>query len=471
MAVYLSNRREEQVKEDDIVKHFDAVIIGFGKGGKTLASTLAKKGQHVAMIEKSPRMYGGTCINIACIPTKSLVYQSNQRQDANESDTAFYKNAIDEKDALTSFLRDTNFHMLDDQEEITVITGEATFLNDSTIQVKTADEQFDVTADNFFINTGASPIIPPIDGLKEADFVYNSTTLQALKKLPEKLTIIGGGYIGLEFASIYANFGATVTVIDSSSEFLPKEDRDIAEAVKKVLETKNITIATGRKVSSVKNRDDGVIVSFESEGGNNEEVFGNAVLLATGRKPNTEGLGLEHTSIEVNDKDAIVVDDTLKTTVDHIWALGDVNGGPQFTYISLDDARIVDNQLFGDGDYTKRARNNIPYSVFIDPVLSQVGLNETTAKDKGISYKVLSIPATAIPRARIVKQTDGLLKALIDPESKEILGCTLFCAESSEIINIVRTAMEAKLPYTFLRDTIFTHPSMSEALNDLFSFE
>ena len=451
------------------MEHFNAVIIGFGKGGKTLASTLAKKGQRVAMIEKSPHMYGGTCINIACIPTKSLVYQSNKRQFSNESKAKFYEKSIDEKDALTSFLRNKNFHMLDDQDAVTVITGEATFLNDEKIQVKTAEEQFEVSADNFFINTGASPITPPIDGLEDADFVYNSTTLQELKILPEKLIIIGGGYIGMEFASIYADFGAAVTVIDSSSEFLPNEDRDIAKEVKKVLEAKDITFATGSKVASIKNRDGGVAVSFENSSGKNEEVFGNAVLLATGRKPNTDGLGLENTSVEVSDRDAVVVDDALKTNVENIWALGDVNGGPQFTYISLDDFRIVKSQLFGDGKYTKQARNNVPYSVFIAPVLSQVGVNEKTATEKGIRYKAVTLPAAAIPRARIINQTDGLLKALIDPDSKEILGCTLFCAESSEMINVVRTAMEAQLPYTFLRDMIFTHPSMSEALNDLFS--
>ena len=300
--------------------------------------------------------------------------------------------------------------------------------------------------------------------LEGADFVYNSTTLQQLDKLPEKLVIIGGGYIGLEFASIYANFGSEVTVIDHSPEFLRNDDRDIAEEVKKVLEAKNITFVVDSSVESIENRDGGVVVSYKTGDTDHAEAYGNAVLLATGRKPNTEGLGLENTSVEVNDRGAIVVDDSLKTKANNIWALGDVNGGPQFTYISLDDFRIIKDQLVGDGNYTRKERNNVPYSVFIDPVLSQVGLNEKTAKEKGIAYKVVTLPAAAIPRARVVKQTDGLLKALVDPDTKEILGCTLFCAESSEMINVVRVAMEAKLPYTFLRDTIFTHPSMSEAL-------
>ncbi|MFJ8066289.1 FAD-containing oxidoreductase [Psychrobacillus sp. NPDC096426] len=447
------------------MKKYDVVIIGFGKGGKTLASEFAKNGKTVAVIEKSSNMYGGTCINIACIPTKSLVHSAEKRKYLNTSKEEFYTKAINQKDELTDFLRNKNFHMLDDQENITVITGEASFLTDNKIQVKTAEDEFQVTAEQFFINTGATPIIPPIEGLKDANFVYNSTTLQERKELPEKLIIIGGGYIGLEFASMYANFGSEVTVIDGNEQFLPNEDRDIAEEVKKVLESKNVTIEVNSKVESVKNQDGIVVVTYNHI----EEVRGNAVLLATGRKPNTNGLGLENTTVEVNDRGAVVVDDFLKTTANNIWALGDVNGGPQFTYISLDDFLIVKDQLFGDGSYSKKERTNVPYSVFIDPVLSHVGLNEKMAKEKGLEYKVVSMPAAGIPRARIVEQTEGLLKALVDPKTKEILGCTLFCSESSEMINVVRVAMEAKLPYTFLRDTIFTHPTMSESLNDLFS--
>ncbi|MEK3889701.1 FAD-dependent oxidoreductase [Bacillus sp. FSL K6-3431] len=359
--------------------------------------------------------------------------------------------------------------MLDDLEKVTIYTAEASFIDESKVQVKTDNEQFEISADRFFINTGSSPIIPSIKGLEHTDFVYHSTTLQALDKLPEKLIIIGGGYIGLEFASIYANFGSEVTIIDRSSEFLPREDRDIAEEVKKVLEAKNIKIEVGSKVESVENHDGGVIVSYQTSENNRVEAYGAAVLLATGRKPNTDGLGHENTSVEIDDKGAIVVNDLLKTTVDHIWALGDVNGGPQFTYISLDDFRIIKDGLFEDGKYTKKKRSNVPYSVFIDPILSHVGLNEKMAKEKGVNYKVVTLPAATIPRARIVKQTDGLLKALIDPSTNEILGCTLYCAESSEMINTVRIVMEAKLPYTFLRDNIFTHPSMNESLNDLFS--
>ncbi|AXI07877.1 pyridine nucleotide-disulfide oxidoreductase [Oceanobacillus zhaokaii] len=450
------------------MKHYDAIIIGFGKAGKTLANTLAKQGKQVAMIEKSSEMYGGTCINIACIPTKSLVYQSNEKKYSEAPKEDFYRNSIEEKDDLTSLLRDKNFHMLADQDSVMVYTAKASFLDDHTVQLTSETETLELTAEKFFINTGSLPVIPPIDGIKESNFVYTSTTLQQLDTLPEKLVIIGGGYIGLEFASIYANFGSEVTVLDNSSTFLPREDRDIAEEVKKVLEAKDINFILDSNATSIIDQDDTVTVKYE-QGDNKIDIAASALLIATGRKPNTDGLGLENTTVEVDDKGTIIVDDYLKTTAANIWALGDVKGGPQFTYTSLDDFRIIRDQFVGERKYSLKDRQNIPDSVFIDPVLSHVGINEDTAKEKEIPYKAATMKAGEVPRTRIIKQTDGLLKALINPDTKEILGCTLFCAESSEMINIVRLTMEAKLPYTTLRDHIFTHPSMSEALNDLFS--
>lgn len=450
------------------MQHYDAIIIGFGKAGKTLANTLSKQGKQVAVIEKSPKMYGGTCINIACIPTKALAYYSNKKQDIEKSKNSYYQNAIKSKNELTSLLRDKNFHMLDDQDHIMLYTAEASFLDDRTIQLGTESEMIELTADNFFINTGSIPVVPRIDGIEESVHVYTSTTLQELKNLPEKLIIIGGGYIGLEFSSIYANFGSEVTILDHSSVFLSVEDRDVAEAVKKVLKAKNITIELDSEVYKIDDEGDQVRV-FYKKGDHHEELAASVLLIAIGRKPNIEDLKLENTSIAADDRGAIIVDDQLRTTVNNIWALGDVKGGPQFTYISLDDFRVIRDQFFGEGNYTLKNRQNIPHSVFMDPILSQIGLNETKAKEKGINYAVATMKAAEIPRARIIEQTDGYLKALIDPKSKEILGCTLFCAESHEMINMISMVMKAKLPYTFLRDHIFTHPTMSESLNDLFA--
>ncbi|AIQ33389.1 pyridine nucleotide-disulfide oxidoreductase [Paenibacillus sp. FSL R5-0345] len=439
---------------------FDAIIIGFGKGGKTLATELANRKWKVAVIERSKEMYGGTCINIACIPTKSLAYQAHQGKD--------YEEAIHNKDQLISFLRQKNYDNLNQNENIEVINGEASFLSDHEVQVKEAGETKILTADKIFINTGAETIIPTIDGIQDSKFVYTSTSIMDLKELPTKLAIIGGGYIGLEFASIYSQFGSQVTVLEGSSKFIPKEDRDVAEAVLQTFTKKNIEVKLKAKVIGLKDVKDGTVISFSIDGAI-QELKVDAVLVATGRKPNIEGLNLEAAGVEVTDRGAIKVDPSLKTSVPHIWALGDVKGGLQFTYISLDDYRIVRNDLFGDHSHTTNDRDAVPYSVFIDPPLSRVGISEEAATEQGLEIKVAKLPSAAIPRARLINETEGFLKAIVDAKTNKILGATLFCAESSEVINIVSMAIQTGQDFTFLRDHIFTHPTMSEALNDLFS--
>lgn len=439
---------------------FDAIIIGFGKGGKTLATELANRKWKVAVIERSKKMYGGTCINIACIPTKSLAYQAHQGED--------YIEAVHNKDQLISSLRQKNYDNLNQNENIEVINGEASFLSDHEVQVKDAGETKILTADKIFINTGAETIIPTIDGIQDSKFVYTSTSIMDLKELPTKLAIIGGGYIGLEFASIYSQFGSQVTVLEGSSKFIPKEDRDVADAVLQTFTKKNIEVKLNAKVIGLKDVKDGTVISFSIDGAI-QELKVDAVLVATGRKPNIEGLNLEAAGVEVTDRGAIKVDPSLKTTVPHIWALGDVKGGLQFTYISLDDYRIVRNDLFGDHSHTTNDRDVVPYSVFIDPPLSRVGISEEAAVEQGLEIKVAKLPAAAIPRARLINETEGFLKAIVDAKTNKILGATLFCAESSEVINIVSMAIQTGQDFTFLRDHIFTHPTMSEALNDLFS--
>ena len=446
---------------------FDYIIVGFGKGGKTLAKDLAERGKTVAMIEESKEMYGGTCINIACIPTKYLIHQA-QEKDVNQNDDDFYKETIENKNATIAKLREANYKNLAGEESVTVYTAKATFISDKQIQLTRETETQDLTADYFIINTGSLPVIPPIDGLEETDNIYTSTELQEVTDLPKELLIAGGGYIGLEFASLYESLGSKVTIIDSSKAFMEKEDRDIAEAVKESFQERNIKIISDSKVTAVANEDNGVLITYEDSDGTKGKLTGSALLLATGRKPNTGDLDLTKAGVKLDDHGAIEVNEYLKTNVDHIWAIGDVNGGPQFTYISLDDYRIIRDQIFEMGDHNLNKRKNIPFSVFIEPTFSHVGLNENTAKEKGIDYEVVTMPAAAIPRTKINYKPTGMLKALIDPNTKQILGCTLFCAASSEMINIVRVAIEANMPYTFLRDNIFTHPTMSEGLNDLF---
>ena len=453
---------------------FDVIIIGFGKGGKTLAAEFAKRGQKVAIIERSDKMYGGTCINIGCIPTKTLVHQAKMAsalKDATfEERSEFYRNAVSVKESVTSALRNKNYHNLADNPNVTVYTGIGSFVSADVVAVRTATEEIRLTSKQIIINTGAETVIPPIEGIAGNPFVYTSTSIMELADLPRRLVIIGGGYIGLEFASMYASFGSQVTVLESYPELIAREDRDIAASVKETLEKKGIVFRMNAKVQSVNRVEDKAIVTFADSQTN--EVFvleADAVLLATGRRPNTKDLNLEVAGVEVDVRGAIIVDEYLKTTNPNIRAVGDVKGGLQFTYISLDDYRIVREDLFGDKERRTGDRNPVSYSVFIDPPLSRVGLNEEEARRQNRDIIVKKLPVMAIPRAKTLGETDGLLKAIIDKNTGKILGCVLFAPDSGEVINTVAVAMKTGQDYTFLRDFIFTHPSMSEALNDLFS--
>ena len=453
---------------------FDVIIIGFGKGGKTLAAEFAKRGQKVAIIERSDKMYGGTCINIGCIPTKTLVHQAKMAsalKDATfEERSEFYRNAVSVKESVTSALRNKNYHNLADNPNVTVYTGIRSFVSADVVAVRTATEEIRLTSKQIIINTGAETVIPPIEGVAGNPFVYTSTSIMELADLPRRLVIIGGGYIGLEFASMYASFGSQVTVLESYPELIAREDRDIAASVKETLEKKGIVFRMNAKVQSVNRVEDKAIVTFADSQTN--EVFvleADAVLLATGRRPNTKDLNLEVAGVEVDVRGAIIVDEYLKTTNPNIRAVGDVKGGLQFTYISLDDYRIVREDLFGDKERRTGDRNPVSYSVFIDPPLSRIGLNEEEARRQNRDIIVKKLPVMAIPRAKTLGETDGLLKAIIDKNTGKILGCVLFAPDSGEVINTVAVAMKTGQDYTFLRDFIFTHPSMSEALNDLFS--
>lgn len=450
---------------------YDAVIIGFGKGGKTMAGALGAAGKKVALIEKSDRMYGGTCINVGCIPTKSLVYRAGlaaAKGGSFEEKAAAYKAAMEQKEDLTARLRGKNYQKLDSNPNITVIDGTASFQSPHVVEVEKDGKTFQVEGEQIFINTGSSAFIPPIEGLKGNPYVYTSEGLLNLTELPSRLVIIGGGYIGVEFSSIYASFGSKVTILQDGDIFLPREDEEIAGAVRESLESRGIRVMTGVKVKALEQAGGKALVAVDN-GKEVQKLEAEAVLVATGRRPNTAGLNLEAAGVEIGPRGGIVTDDSLTTTAPHIYAMGDVRGGLQFTYISLDDFRIVKSKVLGDGSYTLKERGAVPYSVFLIPPFSRVGLSEKEAVEKGYKVKVARLAAAAIPKAQVLEQPAGLLKAVIDEETGLILGAHLFCQESYEMINMIKLAMDAKVPYQVLRDTIYTHPTMSEAFNDLFA--
>ena len=450
---------------------YDAVIIGFGKGGKTMAGALGAAGKKVALIERSSMMYGGTCINVGCIPTKSLVYRAGlaaAKGGSFEEKAAAYKAAMEQKEDLTARLRGKNYQKLDSNPNITVIDGTASFQSPHVVEVEKDGRTFQVEGEQIFINTGSSAFIPPIEGLKGNPYVYTSEGLLNLTELPSRLVIIGGGYIGVEFSSIYASFGSKVTILQDGDIFLPREDEEIAGAVRESLESRGIRVMTGVKVKALEQAGGKALVAVDN-GKEVQKLEAEAVLVATGRRPNTAGLNLEAAGVEIGPRGGIVTDDSLTTTAPHIYAMGDVRGGLQFTYISLDDFRIVKSKVLGDGSYTLKERGAVPYSVFLIPPFSRVGLSEKEAVEKGYKVKVARLAAAAIPKAQVLEQPAGLLKAVIDEETGLILGAHLFCQESYEMINMVKLAMDAKVPYQVLRDTIYTHPTMSEAFNDLFA--
>lgn len=448
----------------DMKHHYDNLVIGFGKGGKTLAAWLAKHGEEVAIVEKSDKMYGGACINIACIPTKSMIKNAEKKIP--------YQEAFNIKNELTSFLREVNYDNLDKLPLATVITGEASFLTPNDVQVKliATGDNLHIHANRIFINTGSQPFLPPIEGLTTSKKVFTSTSLLEQSVLVKEIVIIGGGFIGLEFADMYVKFGAKVTVLESGDTFLPKEDNDVSEEIYKILTAKGIKILTGVSVEEIEDiSNEQVNLRYKSKEGHEHWLKASAVLVATGRMPNTEGLNLEAAGIKTGKSGFIEVDEFLKTNVPSIWAIGDSNGGPQFTYISLDDFRIIRDQL-SDGNYVSlKQRKKIASSVFITPQFAHIGLREKEAKEQDYEYKVAKLPVTSIPRARIDGDTNGFLKTIVDTKTNKILGCTLICADANEMINTIQIAMNTGLDYQIVRDMVFTHPSMTEAFNDLYS--
>ncbi|AVM68463.1 pyridine nucleotide-disulfide oxidoreductase [Lachnospiraceae bacterium oral taxon 500] len=448
-------------------KKADNVIIGFGKAGKTLANYLGNKGEKTILVEKSPVMYGGTCINVGCIPSKFLATCADQRSLSESSDAEYYKNAVINKKGLIAKLNKANYDKLAGNKNVEVIDGLASFKDDHTIKIQTDREEYEVYAERVFINTGARPFIPEIEGLQVGKRIHTSETLMDLEEFPQTLTILGSGFIGLEFAASYAKFGAKVTIIDKGDKLLPREDDDVAKEVFASYQALGVDFIFNAEINQVEQDENAVKISY-SANGEKGQISSAAFLVAAGRKANIEDLNLANAGVDISDRGFIQVNKHLQTNKAHIFAMGDVNGGPQFTYVSLDDYRIVKSYLEDQGTYSRDDRQTIAFSAFLHPTFSKAGLSEKDAIAKGYNIKTASLPVTAIPKAKILGNQTGIYKAVVDADSNQILGVVLFAEESHEVINIVVSAMMMKQPYTMLANQIFTHPTMSEALNDLF---
>ena len=452
----------------DSHEHVDLLVIGWGKGGKTLAGTMARAGKRVAVVEQSDSMIGGSCINIACIPTKILVHDAENRRETDDV-AEYFAQAVERRDTLTGAMRKKNFSMLDDLDSVLLVSGRAEFTGDREVLVTGGSETMQITADTVVVNTGSIANIPPIDGAKLGGRIHDSESLQHVTPFPERLVIVGGGYIGLEFASMFTHFGSQVTVLDRGQRPLASEDADVAEVVAQALSDDGVTIINEASVTAVADGSDQAAVTYEVDG-EEKSIDAEAVLLAVGRAPAAAGLSLDKAGIDTDEKGFIAADEHLRTSAEGVFAVGDVKGGPMFTYISLDDNRILADQLLGEGERTTADRVAVPYTMFLTPPVARVGLSESAAREQGYDVKVgakAMADIAAAPRAKIEGDPRGIVKFVVDAATDNILGAALVHVHSQEVINTVALAMRHDVTATELRDTIYTHPSATEALNEV----
>lgn len=444
---------------------FDVLVIGWGKAGKTLAGKLAGAGKSVALVEKSSTMYGGTCINVACIPTKTLIVSSERRRDSDDP-AAYFAESVEKRDAFIAKLRAANHGML--EGKVALFDGRAQFTGPHTVAVfapgaaEGADPELSIEAETIIINTGTFPAHPPIPGI-DLPHVYNSTTIQHADPFPKRLAIIGGSFIGLEFATMMNGFGSEVTVVDPGARLMPRVDEDVASEVKATMEGQGVRFMLGAGVESISADGDELVVAAGEH-----KIVSDAVLVAVGRTPASADLGLDAAGIEVNERGFIKTDDHLRTNVPGVYAVGDINGGPQFTYISFDDHRIVLDDLLGEGKRTRDDRVAVPWCAFLNPPLASVGISEDEAakEDREMRVAKADIAKIAVmPRPKILGNPAGMAKFVVDTKTDEILGATLHCVDSQELINTVAAVMRLGGTAADLRDGIWTHPSSTEVFN------
>lgn len=450
---------------------YDAVVIGSGQGGTPLSLYLADQGLETALIER--KHVGGTCVNEGCTPTKTMIASARvahlvgraEDYGVNTGKTEVELSGVRKrKRNIVESFRKGNLNRIKEKSGLDLIRGEASFTGPYTIEVSgnEGDKQI-VKANKIFINTGARPSAPPIEGLEEVEYL-DSTSIMELEEVPEKLLIIGGGYIGVEFGQAFRRFGAEVTIFQRSSQLLTHEDSDVADKVRKILEEDGIKVELDKEVQQVENFQEGIKVVADGSAGEG----GSHLLVAGGRAPNTEGLGLENTEVETTDRGHVKVNERLETDQDGIYALGDVKGGPAFTHISYDDFRVLRDNLFEDGDRSIKERD-VPYTVFTDPQLGRVGLTEEETREKGYDVKVATMPMENVARALEVDETRGMMKVVVDKQTEKILGAAILGIEGGEIASAIQIAIMGNLSYKRLKQGVFAHPTLAESLNNLFA--
>jgi pyruvate/2-oxoglutarate dehydrogenase complex dihydrolipoamide dehydrogenase (E3) component len=454
-------------------QQYDAIIIGSGQAGTPLSTALAEAGMRTALLERNH--VGGTCVNEGCTPTKTMVASGRVAYLARRAaDYGVHTGPIsidlqkvrERKRNIVDSFRNGSQGRIEKTANLELIFGEASFSGPKTVNVRLRDgSERSVSAQRIFINAGARAGRPKLDGLDAVPFLDNISIME-LTAVPDRLLILGGGYIGLEFGQLFRRFGSRVTIIQSANQLLKKEDPDVADEVKQILHQDGIEIVLNAKATRVDQSSGEILLQIQSRG-NSKTLAGSHLLVATGRVPNSDTLNLRAVGVRTDEHGFIEVNDRLETTAEGIYALGDIKGGPAFTHISYDDFRIIRTNLIEKKSASTKGRQ-VPYCLFIDPQLGRVGLTESEARAQGRKIHVAKLPMTSVARALEVDETRGFMKAIVDADSNQILGAAVLGIEGGEIMSVLETAMMGKLPYTAVRDATYAHPTLSESLNNLF---
>lgn len=454
-------------------EQYDAIVIGAGQAGGPLSTALAQAGRRTALIERAD--IGGTCINTGCTPTKTMVASARVAYLARRAaDYGVQTGPITldmstvrqrKRDIVTSF-RGGSQRRIESTEGLDLLFGEASFSESHALKVQLNDGSTRaLSAPTIVINTGAHSMQPALDGLDQVPALDNASIME-LDHVPEHLLVLGGGYIGLEFGQMFCRFGSRVTIVQHGPRLLAREDDDVADAVAEILREDGIEVLLATAALAVRGEAGAIELDVRGADGT-RTLRGSHLLLATGRVPNTDRLNLPAAGVATDEHGFIEVDERLATNISGIYALGDVKGGPAFTHISYDDFRILRANLLNGGQATTAGRL-VPYTVFIDPQLGRVGLSEEEARAQGRAIRVAKLPMDRVARALELDETRGFMKAIVDAETEQILGCAILGIEGGEVMAALQMAMIGQVRYTTIRDGVFAHPTLAESLNNLF---
>ena len=454
-------------------EEYDLVVLGSGEGGKYLAWTLARQGQRAVVVER--KWVGGSCPNIACLPSKNLIhsakiasyfYRSEEFGIRKENTRIDMSGVRDRKRKMVSGLVEMHYDIYH-KTGTELVLGSGRFVGPKTIEVALAEGGGrTLRGKNVVINTGSRATLDSTPGLSEAGPLTHIEALE-LDRIPQHLLVLGGGYIGLELSQAMRRFGSEVTIVERNGHLAHREDEDVTQGLEELCRDEGITVATNTKIARVEGKSGEWVRLHGMRDGVDAVLEGTHLLVAGGRTPNTADIGLELAGVEITERGFVKVDERLQTTAEGVWAIGDCAGSPHFTHISFDDFRVVRDNIAG-GHHLTTGRQ-VPFCLFTDPELARIGLSEREAQERGIPYRLAKIPMTADLRTRTLSETRGFMKALVDTQSDRILGFTMFGVMAGEVLATVQIAMLAGLPYTALRDAVFTHPTMLEGLTPLFS--